>query len=299
MSVLNRVKERILNSNWAWNLKNRKGRLLYRSSKRQINPVQQKILDDLNRDGIAITHVDDLFSDRSVYKALEEYVNQQETSRKQEIDEARSRSDEVSVKKDFLLQLLGDKPSLNVNDVNVKFALQEEILDVVNAYFGSLTKLKFFNIWHTFVTRSGPKRSMLWHKDPEDKWIIKVFLYLSDVGEEAGPFVYAPGTHPKGLVKKKPEWFKEVGRGAERSTDEQMEKVVSSEKWIKACGKKGTLIFADTKGYHKGGFASKNERIMYNCLFVSPASKTLEVFNRNAPLVTVDFSVAQKFAIIP
>lgn len=79
-----------------------------------------------------------------------------------------------------------------------------------------------------------------------------------------------------------------------------MEKVVPAHKWIKALGKKGTIIFADTKGYHKGGRALDSEKIMYNCLFVSPASKTAEVFLREkkseAALPDKEFSYPQKFA---
>jgi hypothetical protein len=301
MNILHRARKKITDSYWVWKfIKNREARMLYKANKRALTPIQQKLLEDLNLNGIATAHVKDLFPDQTVYRQLEDSIRRMEESRKPEIEEARKHADEISVKKDFLLQLLGDKPQLDANDVNVKFALQEEILDVVNAYFGCLTKLKFFNVWHTFVTHSGPKRSMLWHKDPEDKWIIKVFLYLNDVGEGGGPFVYAPGTHPKGNVKQKPEWFKEPGRGAERSTDEQMAKVVSPEKWIKALGKKGTIIFADTKGYHKGGFASTDERIMYNCLFVSPASTTSEVFERDmsSDLSKLSISIPQKFALV-
>jgi len=299
MGVLGRVRKKIGDSYLVWRyVKNRKASSLYRRGGNKLNDVQRKILTDLNKNGIAITHVDELLPDTNIYKALQAYTSELEGHKRDAIESARKEADKISDKKDFLMQLLGDVPDMNPNDISVRFALQKEIMDIVNGYFGCLTKLKFFNIWHTFVTHSGPKRSMLWHKDPEDKWIIKVFLYLSDVDEDAGPFVYAPGTHPKGSVKQKPEWFKEPGRGAERSTDEQMEKIVPRERWIKALGKRGTLIFAETKGYHKGGLATKNERIMYNCLFVSPASKTKEVFTRNDPSDFNSFSLEQRFALI-
>jgi hypothetical protein len=287
-SVLNRIDDLYP----VWRLRNLGSSIQFRQQRQKLSAVEQRVLDDLNRNGIAITHVDELFADPSVYHELLSSAETLEQTLKETLDESRKNADAVSVKKDFVFQLLGDRPELDPNDVNVRFALQTPILNIVNSYFGCLTKLKFFNIWHTFISKSGPKRSMFWHRDPEDKWIIKVFMYLNDVDEGAGPFTYAPATHPKGVVKKKPEWFKEAGRSAERSTDEQMEKVVTSNKWITAMGKKGTIIFADTKGYHKGGQATSTERIMYNCLFVSPASKTGEVFERKKDVA--DVSTFQK-----
>ena len=32
--------------------------------------------------------------------------------------------------------------------------------------------------------------SQRWHRDPDDDHIVKMFIYLSDVAEEAGPFEY-------------------------------------------------------------------------------------------------------------
>ncbi len=35
--------------------------------------------------------------------------------------------------------------------------------------------------------------SQRWHRDYNDKHLLKVFLYMSDVDEAAGPFEYVPG----------------------------------------------------------------------------------------------------------
>jgi hypothetical protein len=39
-------------------------------------------------------------------------------------------------------------------------------------------------------------------------------------------------------------------------------------------GKKGTIIFADTRGFHKGGEARTRDRLMYNAMYTSPASES-------------------------
>jgi len=50
--------------------------------------------------------------------------------------------------------------------------------------------------------------------------------------------------------------------------------------WRRATGPAGTIIFADTRGYHKGGEAHEHDRIMYTCMFTSPASESREFLKR-------------------
>ena len=37
--------------------------------------------------------------------------------------------------------------------------------------------------------------SQRWHRDPEDRKLCKVFIYLNDVDENAGHFTYVKGSH--------------------------------------------------------------------------------------------------------
>jgi hypothetical protein len=41
--------------------------------------------------------------------------------------------------------------------------------------------------------------------------------------------------------------------------------------WLTAAGPAGTLLFADTTGWHKGGSARTGDRLLYTCLFGSQA----------------------------
>ena len=257
----------------------------------------RRVLTDLNRDGIAITTASKLLSDFSVYHELKTEVERIEQRLATELDQARKNAEGVAEHKTFIFNLLGDRPTLNSDDIMVRFALQKELLQMANAYFGMLTHLRFYNVWHTFATQAPARRSQLWHRDPEDHLILKVFVYLSDVDEGAGPFTYAPGTHLKGQIHQEPECFREPNRQAKRSEDDQMAAVVPPERWIKGLGDAGTIIFADTRGYHKGGLARTHDRIMYNCMFTSPASKTKEVFTRPASLSATKLTCEQAFAL--
>ena len=68
-----------------------------------------------------------------------------------------------------------------------------------------------------------------------------------------------------------------------------MNAVYPEDKWVRAVGKKGTIIFADTRGYHKGGEARTKDRLMFTCMYTSPASesKRLIVYTEGLDLTTL------------
>lgn len=238
----------------------------------------KKVLNDLNRDGIAVTSVSELFGggeNDGNFAELEAAVRELLENRAAELNDLKlAANDEKAIgNKTFNVELLGSEVNFDPESIFARFALQNVFLNIADAYFGMLVKLRYYNVWYTFATRSKPRESQLWHFDREDNYILKVFLYLKDVDEGAGPFTYAPATHRKGrLWAKHPEQFREGN--VLRSRDEQMAAVVPEKNWIRAAGRKGTIVFADTRGYHKGGEARTADRLMYTCMFTSPASQS-------------------------
>lgn len=254
--------------------------LAYRFHHRPLSGEAARVIETLNRDGMAVTSAQALLGADSLYDELEAAVGESERELAEELAGQRLNSNDVSSlgTKTFIRQLLGSNPEFDPRSIYFRFALQQQTLDIVNAYFGMYTRLREYNVWHTFVTSVQARESQLWHRDREDLLILKMFVYMNDIDEGAGPFTYAPGTHLKGAIHKLPESYDE--NGVRRSTDEQMAKVVPPSKWVKAMGAKGTIIFADTHGYHKGGHATKRDRIMYTSMFTSPASESRELMAR-------------------
>src|SRR5215218_7091532 len=99
------------------------------------------------------------------------------------------------------------------------------ILDVVNSYFAMYTRLRQFNFWRNFATKTPPRNSQLWHRDPDDRLIVNLFVYLSDVDSGAGPLSYVPGSHGLGDLRIRPESHLEEFGDPLRSTDAQMSAV--------------------------------------------------------------------------
>lgn len=229
-----------------------------------------RILTDLDRDGIAIANAVALVG-HDMCTELLAAAEQMERDSADELEAARANlAGPVRGQKPFVVPLLGEHPALDPTSVFGRFALHPAILHVVNAYYGMYVRLRHYNVWHNLVTNQPAMQSQLWHRDPEDLYILKLFVTLGEVNDGSGPFTYAAGSHRKGLFKTEPEYLHKDGKTT-RSDDAQMAAVVPPERWIKGVGPKGTMIFADTRGYHRGGLARQQDRKMFVSEYTSRA----------------------------
>lgn len=262
-------------SDLAWRYLGNLGPLLeYRKVQTRLTAVQERVLSDLRRDGVALTHTDEFLQDPSVFDELAEAVARREELMAEVIASARASTEQESEIKSYLVSLFERRHVFQSDDIFIRFAVLPEIASFVNSYFGMLTKLCYLNVWHNLPMRGSARESQLWHRDPEDRYILKLFVYLTDVGEGSGPTYYAPGTHMLGPIRQQPESIlcQEGPALNQRTTDEQMAKVVSSDKWVKAIGPRKTILFGDMRGYHKGGLVRENDRILYHCMYNSQAT---------------------------
>lgn len=271
--------------------------LAYRFGRPSLSEEVARVLSELDRNGIAITSAQALLGPGSLYWELDAAVEKLERVLAERVAAARTAAKNPESHKGYILNLLGDRPPLDPNDIYVRFALQRPILQLANAYSGMYTQLRFYNVWHTFATPLPPRDSQLWHRDPEDYHIVKLFVYLSEVDEGAGPLVYAAGSHLKVGLRREPPYSRKKG-DAKRTDDTQMAQAVPPERWINAVGPKGTMVFADTRGYHKGGLARERDRLMYLCMFTSKAAKCGDFFERPSN-IPATLTKEQAFALAP
>jgi hypothetical protein len=242
---------------------------------RQLSDLQREIVKGLNKDGIFVTTLDALFQEGTIVGELEKAVTTLIESKEADIADLKQHADDSDTigSKSFNLECLGSSVEVDPLSAFARFALDDNLLKVANEYLGMEAKLRYYNVWFTAASKGKARESQLWHFDREDNYILKMFLYLGDVDEGAGPFTYAPGTHRKGAFRAaNPEYILEGG--VRRTNDEQMAAVYPTEQWKLGTGKKGTVIFADTRGYHKGGEARTRDRLMYTCMYTSPASES-------------------------
>jgi hypothetical protein len=147
----------------------------------------------------------------------------------------------------------------------LKIALDVKLLEIVASYLGMWPSLHSIGAWFNYPTNEPATSSQLWHHDPEDLKIVKAFIYLDDVFEDNGPFTYIPGTHPFGVnvaVARK-------HKKKERLADEQINDVFPPSMWQICTGPAGTMILADTIGYHRGGKPTVGGRLLVTFTYTS------------------------------
>jgi len=264
---------------WKYGL-NRGPSFRFLFSPQRIEGQIKRIVNDLNKKGIAFSSIDELFADKDLFIELKEAVKKLESDSKETIEQARQNVNNPTTDlgdKVFMQFLLGINPKFDPQSIWYRFAIQEAFQQIANAYFEMKeAEMRYYNVWYNIPFRGEPRASQLWHRDWDDMQILKIFVYFNDVGPGGGPLSYAPDTHLKGTVKKNPKY--RIESNYKRTRDDQMAEVISPENWVTGTAKKFDIIFADTHGYHKGGHALESDRLLYTCMYLSPAS-TREMFS--------------------
>jgi hypothetical protein len=167
--------------------------------------------------------------------------------------------------KDYLVQLVAWEQEHSPDSPLLRLALDKKLLEIVSLYLGMWPRLHAIGAWLNFPSADAPKQAQLWHRDPEDLQLIKVFIYLVDVDNNCGPFSYIPKTHPfssgAALVPKHAD--------KKRITDDEMQAAIPVGRWITCTGPANTMILADTVGYHRGGKPTVGNRILITFTYTS------------------------------
>ncbi len=263
-----------LNSEFKWRyIDNLSPLIKFKTHPPKLNEEEKRILESLNQDGFATSHVSKLFPSEDWENLKEEYFRLEKKYAEQ-IEQCRQEVGSNTKRKNFLYSFItqsGDLKRQNIEAHNpmVKMASNPGLKKIADSYFGLFTQLYYYDFWLTFASPTSETRSQLWHRDVEDKMLLKGFIYLEDVELGQGPFIYARDTHLKGRNKKDPEWFYEPRCGQRRANDESMKNVCEEEDIIPLTGKAGDVIFADTRGLHKGGIARTADRKLFKFEFSS------------------------------
>ncbi|MGH7874351.1 MAG: phytanoyl-CoA dioxygenase family protein, partial [Candidatus Binatia bacterium] len=162
-----------------------------------LNKVQARIVDDLIRNGISVIHFNDLFPSQrfsELQKLTEAYLRENN----EKINAIQGGLRPGKAGKFYLVRLLGDEPVLDRQSPFVALSLSDEVLAVVCRYLGMFSRVIDMDLWCNVPTEGPDTYSQAWHRDPDDRKLVKTFLYLQDVGETTGPFCYIPGSHNGG-----------------------------------------------------------------------------------------------------
>jgi hypothetical protein len=238
-----------------------------------LDPVQERLLERLTADGLAMVTFDELVGDRGLWQELSRDVEAFAREARRRVPAPGERAQE---KEDYIIRgsALSGQP-IPPRAPFLRYALSDRVLDVANAYLGLWSKLTYVDKWYTAPSPQDADRvaSQRWHRDPEDCNIVKVFTYFSDVDADAGALEYVRGSAAGG--RHADLWPWRIGRGGRYPPAGELEQRVPEPERAMATGPAGTVVFVDTGGLHRGGFATK-PRITSIFTYISPAVVAIE-----------------------
>jgi hypothetical protein len=240
------------------------------------------VAEALKRDGVVITDAQTVFGGRSAYEEASAKAQELYRAPRERVEAAEGS------KATFLTKLATG--SFELDDPFVRLAIHPNALAVANAYLGLRGTLRALDLWLTEPTPGPAIQTQLWHRDADDVVNMKMFVYFTNVTRGAGPLCYAPGSHPFGRRRELP-GHDEQGR----STDEQLADVVPDREWVFCEGEPGTVVFADTCGYHKQVKPESDERLLLVSHYVSGTPlvpRALEVRGLDGSELNADQRVA-------
>jgi Phytanoyl-CoA dioxygenase (PhyH) len=201
-------------------------------------PVARRLLADLRARGVAVTDVKEIGAESELAALREKYREEPPG-----------------------LSLEGGR----VNEPLVQaFARNPVLKDVIDAYCGLVTSRQQAGcILHPSVRQESRRGNAKWHVDFEDLHVVKAFLFLSDVDEEAGPTEFVPGTHPQG--EHALTLAEQLRRGIPLADDSPLGIAPA-----RLVGRAGTVALFDARALHRGGFGHGKWRAMAFCSYTAP-----------------------------
>jgi hypothetical protein len=279
-------------------LANRASRRCYAESPPVLDEAQQSVLERLRKEGYASLPFSELVPDPSVWQELEadadRFVGGTEAGlaleREGEASGLRRRAG-----KEFLVRKYSWGVRLGLEDPWLRAGVNPRLLDLANAYLEMWSKLEYVDVWYTPPADGDERRSsQRWHRDFNDRHLLKAFLYLVDVDDEAGPFEYVPRSAPGGELDRLWPWRP---LGENYPPDEEFAERIDGHS-VTFTAPKGTIIFCNTSGFHRGGLATGKTRVLATWTWDSPASlKALSERNYVFGAEGAGLIEAQRFAL--
>ncbi len=252
-------------------LSNRTARQSFSHTRPVLDELQQRILAELQLEGFCVVNYAELAGEQrwnELAAAADQFVAETEEGLAREAEGKESGLRRST--KDFLVRRSGWGVSLPADDLWLRAALDPRLHDIANTYLGMWSKLEYVDLWHTPPSDATERKSsQRWHRDFNDRLLLKAFVYLNDVDIDSGPFEYVPRSVPgSDFGDRWPWWPGYDGYPPDEEFERQMKDVP-----VKTfTGTRGTLILCNTSGFHRGGYATGKPRTLATWTYCSPAA---------------------------
>lgn len=133
---------------------------------------------------------------------------------------------------------------------------------VCSAYLGVKARAIDLSLWYTFPSEQpDAETAQLYHYDLDTVRWVKVFIYLTDVEADNGPHEYVASSH-----KVENSHSRVLVRNYTRVSDEDIDKFYPGKRQS-VTGGAGTIIFGDTRCFHKGTAVNSGHRLIYSPIY--------------------------------
>lgn len=148
---------------------------------------------------------------------------------------------------------------------------EQRLQNIIENYIGLPIAYHGVHLRKDFANK-GQFDTLLWHRDIEDRRVLKIIVYLNDVQEKHGPFEYVPLSltsmyHPS---------FYQIKSKIKNSgiNDETLNKIIPKSAWKSCTGAAGTVIFADTRRLlHHGTLRTEERSTLFFVYTANPPKK--------------------------
>ena len=162
------------------------------------------------------------------------------------------------------------------------------ILEIVNNYLDALPLIDDVYCWWSFKSKKADSASaQMWHFDMDrPKWI-KVFVFLTDCTDTSGPHLFISKTHQNGYLPKVIR-----NQGYSRLNDELIKKNFHKKDIVRFVTKKGSILFEDTRGIHKG------EQVLFGNRLILQFQYSTAIFGSKTAKIKLPTNESHQFSFL-
>jgi len=134
----------------------------------------------------------------------------------------------------------------------LKIANDPSVLAIMGQSLGCKPTISSINLWWSMGGRAKAEDAELFHRDVDDWRFFKLFIYLTDVDDGAGPHVFVKGSQND-----------EKLLPIRRYEDKEIDEAFGKDRVMRIQGTAGTAFLENTFGFHKGTLCKDKNRLLF------------------------------------
>jgi len=115
------------------------------------------------------------------------------------------------------------------------------VLAAVERVFGCQPTISYIAAWWSLPGHAHGEQAELFHRDVDDWRFLKLFVYLTDVDDDAGPHAFVPGSQASVQLRR-----------VRRYSEAEVTNAFGADAVTVFRGPRGTSFLEDTSGLHRG-----------------------------------------------